>query len=317
MIRNFIMAEKLWRFDILINDCFMNFNPDRGKIQPDDNDFLLSVVNGFEDGHWMKKNFQDFIFNNIAQTALNAEEREKCVDDRYSALTEAAKHLRLIEDMGKGSEIAEVVLYGIMKHHYKAISATPKIFYKQNDNDNAKGADAVHILLTKDGDFQLWLGEAKFYNSIEDGRFAEPLNSVEQMLKTSILRKEIGVMTSLNELDHQIRDIELVERIKKALQGDVSIDDIKPHIHVPILLLYECDITAGTKRMDDAYKKAIIDYHKERAVSFFDKQIKKLGNVDNYSCIQFHLILFPIPKKDEVVDWFLNRAKSMKEDAEC
>lgn len=311
------MAEKLWRFDILINDCFMNFNPDRGKIQPDDNDFLLSVVNGFEDGHWMKKNFQDFIFNNIAQTALNAEEREKCVDDRYSALTEAAKHLRLIEDIGKGSEIAEVVLYGIMKHHYKAISATPKIFYKQNDNDNAKGADAVHILLTKDGDFQLWLGEAKFYNSIEDGRFAEPLNSVEQMLKTSILRKEIGVMTSLNELDHQIRDIELVERIKKALQGDVSIDDIKPHIHVPILLLYECDITAGTKRMDDAYKKAIIDYHKERAVSFFDKQIKKLGNVDNYSCIQFHLILFPIPKKDEVVDWFLNRAKSMKEDAEC
>lgn len=311
------MAEKLWRFDILVNDCFINFNPDRENILPDDNDFLLSVVNGFEDGHWMKKNFQDFVFNNIALTALNAEERAKCVDDSYSALTEAAKHLRLIEDKGKGSEIAEIVLYGIMKHHYKAIPATPKIFYKQNDNDNAKGADAVHIVLTEDGDFQLWLGEAKFYNSIEDGRFAEPLNSVEQMLKTPILRKEIGVMTSLHELDHQIRDIELVERIKKALQGDVSIDDIKPHIHVPILLLHECDITAGTKRLDDTYRHAIIDYHTERAASFFEKQIKKLENVDNYGCIQFHLILFPIPKKDEVVDWFLNRAKSMKEDAEC
>ena len=311
------MAEKLWRFDILVNDCFINFNPDRKNIQPDDNDFLLSVVNGFEDGHWMKKNFQDFVFNNIALTALNAEERAKCVDVSYSALTEAAKHLRLIEDKGKGSEIAEIVLYGIMKHHYKAIPATPKIFYKQNDNDNAKGADAVHIVLTEDGDFQLWLGEAKFYNSIEDGRFAEPLNSVEQMLKTPILRKEIGVMTSLHELDHQIRDIELVERITKALQGDVSIDDIKPHIHVPILLLHECDITAGTKRLDDTYRQAIIDYHTERAASFFEKQIKKLENVDNYGCIQFHLILFPIPKKDEVVDWFLNRAKSMKEDAEC
>lgn len=311
------MAEKLWRFDILVNDCFINFNPDRENILPDDNDFLLSVVNGFEDGHWMKKNFQDFVFNNIALTALNAEERAKCVDYSYSALTEAAKHLRLIEDKGKGSEIAEIVLYGIMKHHYKAIPATPKIFYKQNDNDNAKGADAVHIVLTEDGDFQLWLGEAKFYNSIEDGRFAEPLNSVEQMLKTPILRKEIGVMTSLHELDHQIRDIELVERIKKALQGDVSIDDIKPHIHVPILLLHECNITAGTKRLDDTYRHAIIDYHTERAASFFEKQIKKLENVDNYGCIQFHLILFPIPKKDEVVDWFLNRAKSMKEDAEC
>ena len=311
------MIEKLWRFDILVNDCFINFNPDRENIQPDDNDFLLSVVNGFEDGHWMKKNFQDFVFNNIAQTALNAEERAKCVDDSYSTLTEAAKHLRLIEDKGKGSEIAEIVLYGIMKHHYKAISATPKIFYKQNVNDNAKGADAVHIVLTEDRDFQLWLGEAKFYNSIDDGRFAEPLGSVDQMLKTPILRNEIGAMTSLNELDSQIQDIELVERIKKALQGDVSIDDIKPHIHVPILLLHECNITAGTKCLDDTYRQSIIDYHKERAISFFKKQIKKLENVYNYNCIQFHLLLFPIPKKDEVVEWFLNRAKSMKEDAEC
>ena len=122
------MAAKLWRFDILVDDCFMNFNPDKENIQPDDNDSLLSVVNGFEDGHWMKKNFQDFVFNNIALTALNAEERAKCVDDSYSALTEAAKHLRLIEDKGKGSEIAEIVLYGVMKHHYKAIPATLKSF---------------------------------------------------------------------------------------------------------------------------------------------------------------------------------------------
>ena len=60
------MAEKLWRFDILVNGCFMNFNPDSVNIHPNDNDFLLSVVNGFEDEFWMKKNFQDLVFNNIA-----------------------------------------------------------------------------------------------------------------------------------------------------------------------------------------------------------------------------------------------------------
>lgn len=311
------MKEKLWRFDVLVNDCFMNFNPDKVDVQPDDNDYLLSVVNGFEDGNWIKKNFQDFVFNKIAQTALNAEERDKCVDDNYTALIEAAKHLRLIEDKGKGSEIAEIVLYGIMKHFYKAISATPKIFYKQNDNDNAKGADAVHIVLTDDGDFQLWLGEAKFYNSIEDERFIEPLKSVNQMLSTPIIRKEVSVMTSLNELDNQIEDMQLVNKIKDALQGGVSMDYIKPHIHVPILLLHKCDITAKTREMDESYIQDIIDYHKERATSFFKKQIKKLGNVAKYNFIQFHLILFPIPNKDEVVDWFINRAKIFKEDAEC
>ena len=50
------MAGKIWHFDILVDDCFVNFNPDRANITPDTNDFLLSIVNGFEDGNWMKKN---------------------------------------------------------------------------------------------------------------------------------------------------------------------------------------------------------------------------------------------------------------------
>lgn len=310
------MTNKICNFDILLVDCFMNFNPDRVKIKPDKNDFLLSVVNGFEDGHWMKKNFQSFIFNNIAQTALTAEERQKCLESDYSALIESAKHLRLIEDQGKGSEIAEIVLYGIMKYHFGAISATPKIFYKQNDNDNAKGADAVHIVVTDDDDFQLWLGEAKFYNSLDDDRLYEPINSVNQMLSTPIIRKELGVMTSLNELDLQL-DPEMAKRIKEALGGDVSVDYIKERIHVPILLLHECDITAKAKTLDGKYKNEILSFHKDRAISFFKKQINKLGEIPNYEKMQFHLILFPVPKKSAIVDWFMKRAKDFKEDADC
>ena len=137
------------------------------------------------------------------------------------------------------------------------------------------------------------------------------------MLATPIIRKEVSVMTSLNELDNQIEDMQLVKKIKDALQGGVSMDYIKPHIHVPILLLHKCDITAKAREMDESYIQDIIDYHKERATSFFKKQIKKLGNIAKYNLIQFHLILFPIPNKDEVVDWFINRAKIFKEDAEC
>ena len=69
-----------------------------------------------------------------------------------------------------------------MKHHFNAIPAIPKIYYKQNDNMNAFGDDSVHIVLTKENDFQIWLGEAKFYNDLDDKRFNEPLNSIAQML---------------------------------------------------------------------------------------------------------------------------------------
>ena len=54
------MNDKIWKFDILIDDSFVNFNPNSVEITPDTNDFLISLVNGFEEGHWMKKNFQNF-----------------------------------------------------------------------------------------------------------------------------------------------------------------------------------------------------------------------------------------------------------------
>lgn len=322
------MSGKIWKFDILIDDSFVNFNPNSVEITPDTNDFLVSLVNGFEEGHWMKKNFQNFIYNNIAETALKAEERIKIVDDSYSCLVESAKHLRLIDkdgvdeeakkkDKGRGSEIAEIVLYGIMKHHFNAIPAIPKIFYKQNDKMNAFGDDSVHIVLTKDGDFQIWLGEAKFYNDLEDKRFGEPLDSIAQMIDPTIIRKEIGIMTGLNELDIVLKDNpQMLESVKRILKNFTSIDDIKERLHVPILLLHECEITNGATRLNEKYKNKIIAYHYDRATTFFKKQIVKFKNYVDYDKINFHLILFPVPNKSEIVEWFISRAKTLRKDAQ-
>ena len=73
-----------------------------------------------------------------------------------TAIPDAFKNLRLVDrDNGQGSVIAEIVLYGIMRYHYEALPVVPKIFYKQNANDNAKGADSVHIILDDKGNFTL------------------------------------------------------------------------------------------------------------------------------------------------------------------
>lgn len=312
------MSNKIWNFDILVDDCFVNFNTKKQEINPDHNDRLLSVANGFEDGSWRYRQFKEFVFSNIAETALSAQEREKLIDNDYGRLIEAAKHLRLVdkEQNGKGSEIAEIILYGIMKNHYKALSAIPKIFYKQNDNDNAKGSDSVHIVIDPNGGFQLWLGEAKFYNSLEDARLYEPINSVEQMLRKPIMKKECGIMTNLNELDKQIENQTLLKKIKECFDENTSIDEIKPKLYIPILLLHECQITASTTEMSDEYKNSIISFHRDRAHSFFKKQINKLSSVHKYSEINFHLILFPVPDKTKIVNWFISQAKNLKNDAD-
>lgn len=56
------MSNKIWNFDILVDDCFVNFNTKKQEINPDHNDRLLSVANGFEDGQLEISSIQRICF---------------------------------------------------------------------------------------------------------------------------------------------------------------------------------------------------------------------------------------------------------------
>ena len=58
--------------------------------------------------------------------------------------------------------------------------------------------------------------------------------------------------------------------------------------------------------MSDEYKNKIIEYHKERAIKYFTKQLNKKDRIHLYEKITFHLIIFPIPNKNMIVETFLN-----------
>ena len=302
-------------FEVLIDEAFDAFNDDIA-ILPSGNKHVLSAINDFEDGGWRYTRFQNFIWDNIIETALSSEERQNLANQNHSLLTEAAKSLRLTDadkdDVGKGSELAEIVLYGIMKNHYNALPVVPKIFYKQNSQDNAKGADSVHIVVNG-SDFSIWLGEAKFYNEIENARLAKIVESVENSLRTDKLKRESSIITNVRDLDSLIGDVLLRTRIKDCLKQQNSIDVLKPHLHVPILLLHQCNITKNCTMLSDPYKQSIIEYHRERAKAYFKKQVLKLSSsVSLYSEITFHIILFPVPDKEEIVNKFLHNVEHYK-----
>lgn len=302
-------------FDILISDLFVNICTDE-DLFPINNKYVLSLLNDFEDGTWRYSKFQNFIWDNIAQTALSQQEREKLIFKSHSELVSAAKKLRLEDknSVGKGSELAEIALYGIMKDYYKALPVVPKIFYKQNSQDNAKGADSVHIVIEDKKDFSLWYGEAKFYNSIEDYRLDRVVKSVENSLNSETLKKENSIITNINDIDYLVDDCELCKKIKDALSSKKSLDSLKPKINIPILLLYECEITNKVNCISEEYKKELIEYHKERANKYFKKQIEKLkSKIFDYEKIKFHLILFPVPSKEKIVDKFTSNLRFYRE----
>ena len=302
-------------FEVIIDASFLDVTSDK-KLSPADKKHVVGLINDFEDGKWRHKKFQSFIWDNIAETALSKRERDSLAMQPLSQLAAAAKSLRLTDksdDIGQGSELAEIILYGIMKHHYGALPVVPKIFYKQNSQDNAKGADSVHIVIESGRDFSLWFGEAKFYKSIDDARLPSIVKSVGNSLQTDKLKKENSIITNVRDLDAMDIDEELKEKIKSALSNRASIDALKPKIHVPILLLHECSITKKAIELSASYIERIKEYHVTRATAYFKRQIDAIGNIFKYSEISFHLIIFPVPDKSEIISRFSMNVEHFKE----
>lgn len=305
-------------FSILLDSNLDLYIPVESGLSPIDKKNILSIVNGFEDEVWRKSCFNQYIWDNVALTALSSEERDKLIGRPSTILTESSLNLRLtdnIKDDTRGSEVAEILLYGLMSDHYKALPVVPKIFYKQNKIDFVKGADSVHIVINEDQtDFSLWLGEAKFYNSIEDARLYKIVDSVKDMLSTEKIKKENSIITNLNDLKKVGLKDDLCAKILSYLTKEASIDILKPKLHIPILLLHECSITKSAKEQDENYINEIKKYHIERTVSYISKQIHSLSDsIKKYSEISFHIILFPVPSKKDIVDSFIRKANVYKE----
>jgi len=315
---------KLDKFNIHFNKSLKDFCPDI-DIEIIDGREVLSVANDFSDNKWQFQKFQKFIFNNIAQTALSKKERDNIIDDSYGTLIEAAKKLRLIDKRDEkneteGSELAEIILYGIMNHYYKALPVVPKIFNKQNSKDNAKGADSVHIVQESKDEFSIWYGEAKFYNNIEDPRLYEIVNSVLNIFSDSAFNTENRILSNSNDLREYFKDnIDLYKNIINILDSDSPIDYVKARLNIPILLLHVCKITSNQKENSQEYIDKILDYQRERVQSFYKKlYTKAIKNNDkvepivNFDKIRFHFILFPVPDKKMIISNFLDEAEHFR-----
>lgn len=83
------------------------------------------------------------------------------------------------------------------------------------------------------------------------------------------------------------------------------------------MLLHECNITQGATELSHEYLEKIKQYHLNRAERFFmshNNKQKKVG-IYGFENITFHLILFPVPNKEKIVNWFVERTNQIKQDA--
>ncbi|WP_274597785.1 Hachiman antiphage defense system protein HamA [Erwinia amylovora] len=137
--------------------------------------------------------------------------------------------------------------------------------------------------------------------------------SVKNSLNTDKLRKENSVILNVNDIKELILDDRIKDDIFRCLSNANSIDNIKGKINIPILIIHECNITSKATCISEAYKKEILDFHKERTVAYFRKNRQKVQSLFGYENIKFHLILFPVPNKKVIIDNFVNSVIFYKE----
>ena len=292
-------------FEVIIKDDINKLYEDLSHI---DNQEIFALANDFESHNWRYDKFIEYLLNNMYRGALSKEEQEALIDQEnfHSIQSQSAKNLR-IDDTG--GEIGEILLHGIIAEYYNALSVVPKIFYKQSANLYANGADSVHIVL-EDDDFSLWSGEAKFYDTLTNG-FRIALESVKNLLSdTGKLRKEFQLLLNYKDLELQLIEKEhIYKEIRKLLNPNTSLDDIIGKIHIPILILHQCEISANnTEKNQDYFQKIREEYN-----SKINKKAKKLyDEFQEFDMVQFHIIVFPVPNKKIIVDTFNKKISSIR-----
>lgn len=130
-----------------------------------------------------------------------------------------------------------------------------------------------------------------------------------ESLKLEKLKKENSVICNVSDLVDVIDDPDILGKIRALLSHDASIDLLKPRLCIPILLLHECELTSAATQWSEDYEGSIVEHHRERALSYFRKQVEKIGDsISMYKEITFHVILFPVPNKERIVSGFLGAA---------
>ena len=209
---------------------------------------------GYEDTRWRAEEMvKDFFRRHLSSFALTYCEWDAIDGD--SAADALARSARMVYDTDKyqrRGEFGELFLHGILRDFYAAEPAVSKIYYADGPNETAKGFDSVHVVVNPDGELDLWLGEAKLYQSM-NGAISEIASSLNDHIGNDFLRREFLAVT--NKLDDKWPH---ASKLSDLLDENTSLDAIIDRIVMPVLLTYQSSAVASHDKVTQEYETALL-----------------------------------------------------------
>jgi hypothetical protein len=222
---------------------------------------------GYEQSRWRAEELvRDFFRRHLTSFALSYSEWKKVDGDSAAeALSRSAKMVYTTDDYKRRGEFGELFLHGILRDFYNAEPAVSKIYYADGPNETAKGFDAVHVVVNEDDGLDLWLGEAKLYESMTSA-IKEIVSSLNDHIGEDFLRREFLAVT--NKFDEAW---EHKDKLAELLDENTSLDVIVERLVMPVLLTFKSKTVAGYDKVCDEYVDALIEEAKDAWQKFKDQ----------------------------------------------
>jgi hypothetical protein len=253
---------------------------------------LTALCAGYELGDWRAQPLVDDVFGrHLTSFALSFTDLTQIDGETADgALRKAAQAVYATDKYRRRGEFGELLLHAAAKDFFGAQPAVSKIYYKDSDNDTVKGFDCVHVI-EHSGQIELWLGEVKFYKDLGDA-IDDSASELITHLQRDFLRREFVAIT--NKLDeawpHTVA-------VRDLLDSARSLDEILPHLVIPVMLTYDSPAVASHHNVCAEYVEALRSEAENAWMKFKSKFTTPYP-------VTLHLILVPLENKERLTNLF-------------
>lgn len=228
----------------------------------------------------------------LPYAALSQEDQLSFGMHNYRELLQrAALHVYSKKDETRG-EVGELLLHQACIQYHNASPVICKLILKTSPNDVVKGYDGVFVVAAGE-DFEIWLGEAKFYKNADDAVQAA-VKSIKEHFLDAFINAEKGMV-----IGHITPSTPFYDQLKAVFASQTSADELFARAVFPVLITYESSAVGAAKSITEEFKAAL----KKEALDIAGK----FGNFLSKNQINIQLILIPLFEKKLLLEAFDRR----------
>lgn len=258
---------------------------------------------GFEAGEWRGKQLAKHIMRWLPEFALRYGEWSKVhAADTVDLLARAAASIYQSDKYKKRGEFGEILLHAMIRQQFGSLPAIAKYYYKDSANDTVKGFDAVHVVPADHGEWELWLGEVKFYSDI-GAAIRDVVAELQEHTGRDYMRSEFAAI--VNKLDDELPQ---AGQLRGLLGQNTSLDNVFSRVCIPVLLTYDSSLFAEHSRATIEYREAFDKEVRLHHAAFAGKTLP--------TTVTIRLFLFPLKRKMDLIQLMDETLKKFQ-DALC